>query len=66
MSFGLNQISVETQKLQKSFRYIDCEIVEKDGFYDIFYLLEEPGTYDVDVKFGGQQVPNGLMRMTVK
>ncbi|KAG5671669.1 hypothetical protein PVAND_001857 [Polypedilum vanderplanki] len=43
---------------------IDTEIVEKDGFFDIFYLLAEPGTYDVDVKFGGKQVPNGLMRMT--
>lgn len=47
-------------------RFIDTEIVEKDGFFDIFYLLEEPGAYDVDVKFGGKQVPNGLMRMTVK
>lgn len=47
-------------------RIIDTEIVEKDGFFDIFYLLQEPGTYDVDVKFGGKQVPNGLMRMTVK
>ncbi|XP_070493670.1 filamin-A isoform X2 [Chironomus tepperi] len=43
---------------------IDTEIVEKDGFFDIFYMLTEPGTYDVDVKFGGKQVPNGLMRMT--
>jgi hypothetical protein len=49
-----------------SHRFIDTEIVEKDGFFDIFYLLEEPGAYDVDVKFGGKQVPNGLMRMTVK
>ena len=47
-------------------RNIDTEITEKDGFFDIFYLLTEPGTYDVDVKFGGKQVPNGLMRMTVK
>lgn len=48
------------------FRDVDIEIVEKDGFFDIFYMLKEPGTYDVDVKFGGKQVPNGLMRMTVK
>jgi hypothetical protein len=47
-------------------RVIETEIVEKDGFFDIFYLLPESGTYDVDVKFGGKQVPNGLMRMTVK
>lgn len=46
--------------------FIETEIVEKDGFFDIFYLLTEPGAYDVDVKFGGKQVPNGLMRMTVK
>lgn len=48
------------------YRSVDTEIVEKDGFFDIFYMLTEPGTYDVDVKFGGKQVPNGLMRMTVK
>ena len=47
-------------------RYIETEIVEKDSFFDIFYMLPEPGTFDVDVKFGGKQVPNGLMRMTVK
>jgi filamin len=47
-------------------RYIETEVVEKDGFFDIFYMLPEPGTFDVDVKFGGKQVPNGLMRMTVK
>lgn len=47
-------------------RFIETEIVEKDGFFDIFYLLPETGTYDVDVKFGGKQIPEGLMRMTVK
>lgn len=37
-------------------RSVNTEIVEKDGFFDIFYLLEEPGSYDVDVKYGGVQV----------
>lgn len=65
----LNEQSVESFKTKSAFssyRFIETEIVEKDGFFDIFYLLEEPGAYDVDVKFGGKQVPNGLMRMTVK
>lgn len=61
-----NFFSLLKSNIEDRCRFIDTEIVEKDGFFDIFYLLEEPGTYDVDVKFGGKQVPNGLMRMTVK
>lgn len=45
---------------------VELDVVEKDGIFDIVYLLKEAGTYDVDVKFGGRQVPDGLIRMTVK
>ncbi|XP_050087655.1 filamin-A isoform X6 [Anopheles aquasalis] len=38
---------------------VDIDIIEKDGFFDIFYLLKDPGDYDLDIKFGGQNIPNG-------
>ncbi|XP_055692658.1 filamin-A isoform X2 [Lutzomyia longipalpis] len=38
---------------------VDIDILEKDGFFDIFYVLSDPGDYDLDIKFGGQNIPNG-------
>ncbi|XP_052890939.1 filamin-A isoform X3 [Anopheles moucheti] len=38
---------------------VDIDIIEKDGFFDIFYVLKDPGDYDLDIKFGGQHIPNG-------
>lgn len=38
---------------------VDLEVIEKDGFFDIFYTLKDPGDYDLDIKFGGQNIPNG-------
>ncbi|XP_049277159.1 filamin-A isoform X3 [Anopheles funestus] len=38
---------------------VDIDIIEKDGFFDIFYVLKDPGDYDLDIKFGGQNIPNG-------
>ncbi|XP_055382224.1 filamin-A isoform X2 [Condylostylus longicornis] len=38
---------------------VDIDVIEKDGFFDIFYTLNEPGEYDLNVKFGGQSIPNG-------
>ncbi|XP_053682431.1 filamin-A isoform X1 [Sabethes cyaneus] len=38
---------------------VDLEVIEKDGFFDIFYTLKNPGDYDLDIKFGGQNIPNG-------
>ncbi|XP_062534650.1 filamin-A isoform X10 [Armigeres subalbatus] len=38
---------------------VDLEVIEKDGFFDIFYTLKDPGDYDLDIKFGGQHIPNG-------
>ena len=45
---------------------VELDVVDKNGVFDIVYLLKDAGTYDVDVKFGGRQVPDGLIRMTVK
>ncbi|XP_058812007.1 filamin-A isoform X6 [Topomyia yanbarensis] len=39
---------------------VDLEVIEKDGFFDIFYTLKDPGDYDLDIKFGGQNIPNGV------
>ncbi|XP_055616121.1 filamin-A isoform X3 [Toxorhynchites rutilus septentrionalis] len=38
---------------------VDLEVIEKNGFFDIFYTLKDPGDYDLDIKFGGQNIPNG-------
>ncbi|KAL5283098.1 cher family protein [Megaselia abdita] len=38
---------------------IDIEVIEKDGFFDIFYTLSEAGDYDINMKFGGNDIPNG-------
>lgn len=48
------------------YRLIESEIVEKDGFFDIFYQLPKTGLYEVEVNFGGVQIPNGKLRLTVK
>ncbi|KAG4075282.1 hypothetical protein HA402_003073 [Bradysia odoriphaga] len=38
---------------------VDIDIIEKDGFFDIFYVLNDPGDYDLDIKFGGKNIPDG-------
>ncbi|XP_069961648.1 filamin-A isoform X4 [Bactrocera oleae] len=38
---------------------VDIDVLEKDGFFDIFYALTDPGDYDINVKFGGKDIPNG-------
>uniref|UniRef100_W8AXR0 Filamin-A n=2 Tax=Ceratitis capitata TaxID=7213 RepID=W8AXR0_CERCA len=38
---------------------VDIDVLEKDGFFDIFYALKDPGDYDINVKFGGKDIPNG-------
>lgn len=44
---------------------VDIDIIEKDGFFDIFYVLKDPGDYDLDIKFGGQNIPNGTFTIKV-
>ncbi|XP_067618137.1 filamin-A isoform X2 [Eurosta solidaginis] len=38
---------------------VDIDVLEKDGFFDIYYALKDPGDYDINVKFGGKDIPNG-------
>uniref|UniRef100_A0A1A9V6E1 Calponin-homology (CH) domain-containing protein n=1 Tax=Glossina austeni TaxID=7395 RepID=A0A1A9V6E1_GLOAU len=38
---------------------VDIDVIEKDGFFDVFYALNDPGDYDINVKFGGKDIPNG-------
>ncbi|XP_055906888.1 filamin-A isoform X5 [Eupeodes corollae] len=38
---------------------VDIDVIEKDGLFDIYYALKDPGEYDINVKFGGQNIPNG-------
>ena len=44
---------------------VDIEVIEKDGFFDIFYTLSEPGDYDINMKFGGKEIPNGSFSVKV-
>lgn len=44
---------------------VDIDVIEKDGFFDIFYVLSDPGDYDLDIKFGGQKIPNGAYSIKV-
>lgn len=44
---------------------LDIDVIEKDGFFDIYYVLSNPGDYDIDLKFGGQNVPNGSFAIKV-
>jgi len=44
---------------------VDIDIIEKDGFFDIFYALNDPGDYDINVKFGGKDIPNGSFSIKV-
>lgn len=44
---------------------VDIDVIEKDGFFDIFYALNDPGEYDVNVKFGGKDIPNGSFSIKV-
>lgn len=32
----------------------------QDGTFSVYYKVEEPGEYKMDLKFGGTQIPNGL------
>lgn len=44
---------------------VDIDIIEKDGFFDIYYVLSDPGDYDLDIKFGGKNIPNGTLAIKV-
>lgn len=44
---------------------VDIDIIEKDGYFDIFYVLNDPGDYDLDIKFGGQNIPGGTYSIKV-
>lgn len=44
---------------------VDIDIIEKDGYFDIFYVLNDPGEYDLDIKFGGQNIPGGSFSIKV-
>ena len=45
---------------------VDIDIQDNgDGTFSIHYTPHSPGTYTINIKFGGQQVPNGLYDVEV-
>ncbi|XP_046806251.1 filamin-A isoform X3 [Lucilia cuprina] len=56
---GAVTCKITTKKGMEVLDLVDIDVIEKDGFFDIFYALNDPGDYDVNVKFGGKDIPNG-------
>lgn len=43
------------------------EVIEvEETVYHICYVLEEQGEYDMDIKFGGRNIPNGSFSVKVE
>lgn len=44
----------------------DVNVVQKEnGFFDIRYAINDPGDYQMNVKFGGKDIPNGSFTVKV-
>ncbi|XP_037819332.1 filamin-A isoform X3 [Lucilia sericata] len=56
---GAVTCKITTKQGMEVLDLVDIDVIEKDGFFDIFYALNDPGDYDVNVKFGGKDIPNG-------
>ena len=45
---------------------VDCKVAKNpDGTYSVKYKVQEPGDYIIEIKYGGQVVPNGTFKFTV-
>lgn len=43
------------------------EVIEvQETIYEISYMLEEVGEYEMDIKFGGRKIPNGAFTVKVQ
>lgn len=46
---------------------IDIDIVEQaDGTFSISFIPQFPGSYTIEIKFGGEVIPNGSYKVQVK
>lgn len=48
------------------FRPVDVEIIENKKIFDIYYVLNDAGDYDIDIKFGGRSIPDGAFSLKVE
>lgn len=39
---------------------------KKDGTFNVYYKLRDDGDYTVDLKFGGQPIPNANYNVKVR
>lgn len=58
-------LAVGSNPIYSCSEIVDIDVVEKDGFFDILYALNDPGDYDINVKFGGKDIPNGSFSIKV-
>lgn len=44
---------------------VSVEVIETERIFEIAYALNEPGNYDMDIKFGGKKIPDGEFTIKV-
>ncbi|OTF78150.1 hypothetical protein BLA29_000380 [Euroglyphus maynei] len=56
----------KTQTERETQENIDCKVVRNpDGTYSVNYKVKQPGNYTIEMKFGGQPIPGGVIQFTV-
>ncbi|XP_027200604.2 filamin-A-like [Dermatophagoides pteronyssinus] len=56
----------KTQTERETQENIDCKVVRNpDGTYSVNYKVKQPGNYTIEMKFGGQPIPGGVLQFTV-
>ena len=56
----------KTQTERETQENIDCKVVRNpDGTYSVNYKVKQPGNYTIEMKYGGQPIPGGVLQFTV-
>ncbi|XP_015782662.1 filamin-A isoform X2 [Tetranychus urticae] len=56
----IKQTTTEEEEIEEEEEIIEYRVIDnKDGTYNVYYKAIEQGDYKVDLKFGGQPIPNG-------
>lgn len=47
--------------------FMDVDVVDnKDGTFNVFYTAPKPGPYTVNIRFGGEMVPDSPFHIKVR
>lgn len=62
----IKQTTTEEEEIEEEEEIIEYRVIDnKDGTYNVYYKAIEQGDYKVDLKFGGQPIPNGSFSIKV-